>query len=83
MVLDFDLVYTQANRTYNEGYEKLGKSEVKRPVLKHYPGSIGGHCIIPNAKILNDSLADLLLERNLWYTRDMEGGPSRNSTTID
>jgi hypothetical protein len=37
-------------------------------VLKHMPGPIGGHCIIPNAKILNhwlkDSFTKFILEQN-------------------
>ena len=46
--LDFMEVMTKYNNTYNEGYKKLGKPNVVRPVL--YPtDKIGGHCIIPNA----------------------------------
>lgn len=55
----FDPVMTAANKTYNEGYEELGKPGVVRPVL--YPpddGKIGGHCIIPNAKILSEQFGD-------------------------
>ena len=51
--LDFNIIYTEANKTYNEGYEKLGMEYVRRPVLKHIEGSIGGHCILPNYKLLN------------------------------
>lgn len=51
--LDFDVVYTEANETYNEGYEKLGMEHVRRPVLKHMPGPISGHCILSNYKLLN------------------------------
>ena len=50
--LDFDIVYTDANRTYNEGYEKLGMEYVRRPILKHIEGKIGGHCITNNYKLL-------------------------------
>ena len=49
--IDFEEVMTLYNRTYNEGYLELGKPNVVRPVL--YPTEkIGGHCVIPNAKIL-------------------------------
>ena len=49
--LDFMEVMTKYNNTYNEGYKKLGKPKVVRPVL--YPtDKIGGHCVIPNAKLL-------------------------------
>lgn len=57
--LNFDMVMTEANRSYNEGYTKLGKSNVVRPVL--YPpenGKIGGHCVVPNAEILRAQFGD-------------------------
>jgi len=58
--VSFDDVATKWNTTYNEGYEKLGMSNVIRPVL--YPPSekIGGHCVVPNTELLKtifDSLA--------------------------
>ena len=60
--LDFMEVMTKYNNTYNEGYKKLGKPNVVRPVL--YPtDKIGGHCIIPNAKLLpRTKLIDGLLD---------------------
>ena len=60
--LDFMEVMTKFNHTYNEGYKKLGKTNVVRPVL--YPtDKIGGHCIIPNAKLLpRTKLIDGLLD---------------------
>ena len=51
--LDFNIIYTEANKTYNEGYEKLGMGYVRRPILKHIKGDIGGHCVLPNYKLLN------------------------------
>jgi hypothetical protein len=56
---DYDQVYIKFNRIYNQGYQKT-IPDVMRPVLKHVPGPIGGHCVIPNAEILNDCLADSL-----------------------
>ncbi len=50
--LDFDLVYTAMNRTYNEGYADLGQDHVLRPVLKHMPGPVGGHCVGANFGLL-------------------------------
>jgi 3-hydroxyisobutyrate dehydrogenase-like beta-hydroxyacid dehydrogenase len=60
--LDFMEVMTKYNNTYNEGYKKLGKPNVVRPVL--YPtDKIGGHCVIPNAKLLpRTKLIDGLLD---------------------
>ena len=49
-------VYEKWNETYNQGYTKLKKIKVVRPVLINCPGKIGGHCLIPNCKILEKSL---------------------------
>lgn len=65
--VDFDLVYSDANRTYNYGYTTLGKPEVTRPVLKYQPGKIGGHCLIPNCEILGGEIADSILQKNDTY----------------
>jgi hypothetical protein len=65
--LDFDEVYTIPNNHYNEGYKKLGKPNVVRPVLKNVPGKIGGHCVIPNCDLLDDWLTDTLKKRNKNY----------------
>lgn len=64
---EFDQVYTQFNHNYNRGYgQEL--PHVVRPVLKHSPGEIGGHCVIPNATIIHDWLGDdftkFLLDQN-------------------
>ena len=65
--LDFDLVYTNSNLDYNYGYTKLGKSYVQRPVLQDYPGKIGGHCVIPNTKLLGGDIANFILAKNERY----------------
>ncbi len=54
--VDFKEVYQEANKDYNEGYTKLGMPHVVRPYLKHMPGPIGGHCVLPNAKLLKIKL---------------------------
>ena len=54
--LDFENVFTNWQKTYNEGYIKLKKPEFVRPILKRIPNKskvIGGHCVIPNAIILS------------------------------
>jgi len=51
--LDFDVIYTDANKTYNDGYKKLEMDYFVRPILKHMPGDIGGHCVLSNYKLLN------------------------------
>jgi predicted dinucleotide-binding enzyme len=62
--LDFDMVYTKSNQTYNEGYEKLGFPQYMRYNLKHVDGKIGGHCVIPNCKLLKTSMAKYILREN-------------------
>ncbi len=54
--VDFDVVYTQANKDYNEGYTKLGMEHVVRPYLKHVEGKIGGHCVNENSLLLGVKL---------------------------
>jgi hypothetical protein len=51
---DFDIAYTEFNRTYNEGYESLGEPQFKKYILEPMDGPIGGHCVNPNHKILQD-----------------------------
>lgn len=65
--IDFNEAVTDFNQTYNDGYKKLGKPNVIRPVL--YPPQkikgITGHCICENAKLLkkyfNSQALDLIL----------------------
>lgn len=63
--IDFEKAVIDFNKTYNDGYAKLGKKNVIRPVLYPPKSGIGGHCIIENTKIIQkyfDSLAlDLIL----------------------
>ena len=52
--VNFNEAVTDFNESYNEGYKKLGKINVVRPVLYPPKGNIiGGHCVIPNVEILN------------------------------
>ncbi len=54
--VDFKAVYSEANKEYNRGYIELGRPEVVRPYLKHMKGPIGGHCVLPNARLLGVKL---------------------------
>lgn len=67
--VDFEDVYMRANKDYNEAYTKLGMPHVVRPVLKYMDGDIGGHCVIPNTKLLNDWLTNTLKNRNKLYAK--------------
>jgi len=64
--VDFDDVSTNYNKTYNSGYKKLGKENVARPIL-YPPDKIGGHCVIPNTKILNQDFNSLAFDLILKY----------------
>lgn len=48
----FHEVYTMFNQTYNEGYILLGHPEFVRPVLQPIMKPIGGHCLLPNQKLI-------------------------------
>lgn len=65
--VDFEKVVTDFNKTYNSGYKKLGMDNVIRPVLRPPEGFIGGHCVIPNAKILKKYLSSRAIDFILSY----------------
>lgn len=54
----FEVVYTDLNKTYNQGYEQLGSKQFVRPVLDHFPGpngGCGGHCVIENCILMHQA----------------------------
>ena len=65
--LNFDNVYTRLNEIYNLGYQK-SKPNVIRPVLKYQSGPIGGHCLITNTQMLEESnpsiVTKIIIEEN-------------------
>lgn len=65
--VNFEDAISDFNRTYNEGYEKLGKKNVVRPVLYPPKEGITGHCIIPNAEILKQYFKSRALDLVLQY----------------
>jgi len=64
--IDFEKTVTDFNKTYNQGYSKLGKKNVVRPVLYPPGEGIKGHCVVSNAEILKkyhkSKALDLILE---------------------
>ena len=61
MGVSFDEAVTQFNETYNSGYVSLGKDNVVRPTLTPPEDKIGGHCVIPNARLLDSiTLSDAI-----------------------
>lgn len=65
--IDFDQAVTDFNQTYNEGYKKLRKPNVIRPVLYPPKDGITGHCIVPNAEILKKYFKSEALNLLLKY----------------
>lgn len=74
----FDEAYTAWNREYNRSYPELhprathadgGQAaiDVHRSVLYPTPGPIGGHCVVPNAKLLDSWLTQMIRDRNATY----------------
>lgn len=73
---EFDVDFSEAvsafNDVYNTGYITLGKTNVVRPIL--YPpkdDKIGGHCVVPNAKLLKSCLreSNKIIELILKYDK--------------
>lgn len=52
----------QFDMDYNELYENLGLKDFKRYILNPPKGKIGGHCLVPNAKMLNEQFPNKWLE---------------------
>lgn len=48
----FHEAYTLFNLTYNAGYQELGHPEFVRPTLQAIKQPIGGHCVLPNKKLI-------------------------------
>lgn len=65
--VDFKKAVTDFNKTYNEGYIKLNKKNVVRPVLYPPKKHIGGRCIMLNAKILKKFYKSKALDSILKY----------------
>ena len=67
--VDFDIVVTDFNKTYNDGYTQLGKTNVIRPVLFADDTPIGGHCVIENTEILKKNFESEALDLILKYKK--------------
>lgn len=70
---DFDIVYGDFIETYNQGYRRKSPN-VLQPILTPMKGPIGGHCLIPNTKILkrvdNYGFTDFVLKENRRYRKE-------------
>ena len=56
--------WTLWTNNYNTGYQKLGYPEYTRPNLIPVMKKIGGHCILPNAEMLNSKFTNLIKKLN-------------------
>ena len=65
--LNFSEVYTSWNNFYNQGYSKLGMPQFVRPVLEPTEGSLGGHCIVNNTKLLDSFVTNFVKSRDKEY----------------
>lgn len=65
----FEEVMTLFNQTYNEGYTRLGKYNVVRPVLTPPSEPIGGHCVVQNAELLKKQFQSEALDMILKYKK--------------
>lgn len=52
--LPFSEIYRLSNLTYNEGYARLGHIEFTRPILEPIMTEVGGHCLLPNERLLDE-----------------------------
>lgn len=60
----FGEAFTLFQKTYNEGYKKLGDSEFQRPNLQPLQKKQGGHCTVPNLEFLDSDFADFIIQQN-------------------
>jgi hypothetical protein len=67
--MDYDLV-KRFNRDYNELYLDLNLDQFQRYILDPPKGNIGGHCVVPNARMLDAQYPNLFLKE---IYRDKEG----------
>lgn len=59
--IDFERV-KEFDKWYNELYKKMGYPQYSRYILDAPVGKKGGHCITPNARILNEQFPSALLK---------------------
>ena len=71
--LPFEEVYGTV-RDYNEGYAKLGRSEVAWPILAPTPGPLAGHCLRPNAALLDARVAQIVRDWSDGYADELPIG---------
>ena len=56
----FAEAFTLFQQTYNDGYRRLGRENVQRPVLSPIQAPIGGHCVLPNCELFAFPFAEIV-----------------------
>ena len=56
--------WTIYNQAYNDGYERLGYLEYRRPNLVPIQKRLGGHCVLQNTHLVSSPFADLIQKLN-------------------
>lgn len=81
--LDFSAV-KMFDSDYNELYKKLGLDQYQRYILDPPEGVIGGHCIVPNAELLNKQYPNELLKEIIAMKeiKPDEGKTSQEPTQV-
>lgn len=64
--MDFNLI-KDFDKDYNQLYQQLGMDWAQRYILDPPAGKIGGHCVVPNAHILDEQYPSELLEQIRKY----------------
>lgn len=59
---DWDVAYRQFALTHNQGVRQMGYGSVAKPILKHMPGPIGGHCVVSNMHLIDHPIARIVEE---------------------
>lgn len=57
-------LFTLWNKNYNEGYEKLGYPEYKKPLLIPNMQKLGGHCLVANTELIVSKFSDFIKSLN-------------------
>lgn len=63
----FSEIYQDWNVLYNNGNIESGVQNYNRPVLKPFPGKIGGHCVVENCRLLKSDITDFIIKKNDEY----------------
>jgi hypothetical protein len=59
--------FIEFDKDYNELYKSMGMPQFSRYLLTPPRGVIGGHCVVPNAKILKEKFPDEFLDKIINY----------------